>query len=179
MQQSTGGYMTTTTGERLIEEPHESIVWPPHPNDYASPPPGPRMTEEEFQAQFRPKPMITRAPHRKQKLANSDRKAICMYAKQHPNARQEDIAARYNVERSTISKILKNKERWLGCPDDEAKIARKRCVGFVRFLSTVSFASLFALDLQWKTSSGSLPLHLFLSDIQPFLVHLLLCLSVP
>ena len=102
------------------------------------------MTEDEFQAQyqaqFRPKAAITRAPHRKQKLANADRKAICLYAKQHSNARQEDIAARYNVERSTISKILKNKERWLGCPDDEAKIARKRYVGFVRvFLAALSF----------------------------------------
>lgn len=33
--------------------------------------------------------------------------------------RQEDIAAKFGVERSTISKILKNKAKWLKVPDDE------------------------------------------------------------
>ncbi|KAF8526156.1 hypothetical protein JB92DRAFT_1189867 [Gautieria morchelliformis] len=130
LQQGTGVYMTTGGG--AVDDSRESM-WPSHvrTHGYLSPSVGPRMNEEGIQAQFPPKSTITKPPHRKQKLANSDRKAICMYAKQHPSARQEDIAARYNVERSTISKILKNKERWLGCPDDDAKVARKRCVGFV------------------------------------------------
>lgn len=118
---------TAPRGANYMEGPRDSTGWPNMgPDAYIHS--GSRLTDEEFQAQFPPaKQLMTRAPHRKQKLANSDRKAICMYAKQHPSARQEDIAARYNVERSTISKILKNKERWLGCPDDDAKVARKRC----------------------------------------------------
>ncbi|KDQ25986.1 hypothetical protein PLEOSDRAFT_1106869 [Pleurotus ostreatus PC15] len=54
-----------------------------------------------------------RAKQRKQRLFNVDRKAICQYHRDNPNARQEDIAARYGVERSTISKILKHRSKWL------------------------------------------------------------------
>jgi len=37
----------------------------------------------------------------------------------HPNARQEDIGTAFGVERSTISKILKDKDRWLNISDDD------------------------------------------------------------
>ncbi|KAF5389294.1 hypothetical protein D9757_003469 [Collybiopsis confluens] len=50
---------------------------------------------------------------RKQRLFNIDRKAICEFHMAHPNEKQEVIARRYGVERSTISKILKDKEKWL------------------------------------------------------------------
>lgn len=128
------------TGGSVMENSREPI-WPPHPQtaEYATPSLGPRMAQDGTHAPFPTKPVVPRTPHRKQKLANSDRKAICLYAKQHPSARQEDIAARYNVERSTISKILKNKERWLGCPDDDAKVARKRCVGCLVILPSPMF----------------------------------------
>lgn len=64
------------------------------------------------------RPRRQRQKHRKQRLFNVDRKAICEYHRANPTARQEDIAVRYGVERSTISKILKEKERWLNVPDD-------------------------------------------------------------
>ncbi|KAJ7601017.1 hypothetical protein C8J56DRAFT_730370, partial [Mycena floridula] len=64
---------------------------------------------------------------RKQRLFNIDRKAICVYHTDNPTARQEDIAVRYGVERSTISKILKHKMRWLNVPDDEEmRVAKHR-----------------------------------------------------
>lgn len=64
---------------------------------------------------------------RKTRLYNIDRKAICCYAKSHPEARQEDIAARYGVERSTISKILKQKQKWMNVPEgEELKIIKHR-----------------------------------------------------
>lgn len=44
---------------------------------------------------------------KKQRLTNEDKKDICKFALANPHTRQEDIADRYNVERSTISKILK------------------------------------------------------------------------
>ncbi|KAG7443102.1 CenpB-DNA-bind-domain-containing protein [Guyanagaster necrorhizus] len=64
---------------------------------------------------------------RKQRLFNVDRKAICQYHRQHPDARQEDIASRYGVERSTISKILKHRVKWLSVPsDEELRISKHR-----------------------------------------------------
>ncbi|KIY67115.1 CenpB-DNA-bind-domain-containing protein [Cylindrobasidium torrendii FP15055 ss-10] len=63
--------------------------------------------------------------HRKQRLFNLDRRAICVYHRDHPSARQEDIALKYGVERSTISKILKYKDRWLNVPADEHVLVAK------------------------------------------------------
>lgn len=74
-----------------------------------------------------PGAVIPRAKQRKQRLFNVDRKAICIYHQDNPNARQEDIAARYGVERSTISKILKNKTKWMNVPEDEdMRVAKHR-----------------------------------------------------
>lgn len=70
---------------------------------------------------------------RKSRLYNLDRKAICCYARDHPDSRQEEIANRYGVERSTISKILKQKEKWLNMPEgDCAGTVKQRCVLFLR-----------------------------------------------
>ncbi|KAF8908925.1 hypothetical protein CPB84DRAFT_1766370 [Gymnopilus junonius] len=66
-------------------------------------------------------PVRTRLKQPKQRLRDSDRRNICLYHLDHPNARQEDIGAAFNVERSTISKILKSKDKWLKInPDDDA-----------------------------------------------------------
>ncbi|CAL1712734.1 unnamed protein product [Somion occarium] len=56
--------------------------------------------------------------HKKQRLYNVDRKRICEYYAKNPAAKQEDIARQFKVERSTISKILKHKEKWLHVPTD-------------------------------------------------------------
>ncbi|KAJ4482231.1 hypothetical protein J3R30DRAFT_2144909 [Lentinula aciculospora] len=58
---------------------------------------------------------------RKQRLFNVDRKAICEYHLAHPNEKQELIARQYGVERSTISKILKHKEKWLNIELGDAR----------------------------------------------------------
>ncbi|KAJ6508925.1 Tc5 transposase DNA-binding domain-containing protein [Mycena sanguinolenta] len=69
----------------------------------------------------------TRAKQKKHRLFNLDRKQICLYHKENPTARQEDIARIYGVERSTISKILKNKTKWLHVSEDETlRIAKHR-----------------------------------------------------
>ncbi|KAI5120766.1 hypothetical protein M0805_004729 [Coniferiporia weirii] len=63
----------------------------------------------------------------KRRLLNKQRKEICLYYLEHPNSRQEDIAARWGVERSTVSKILKHKNRWLAVMDgDDQVIAKHR-----------------------------------------------------
>lgn len=69
--------------------------------------------------------------HTKNKLRNMDRKEMCLYAEQNPKARQEDIASRFGVERSTVSKVLKNKAHWLSLEDEEIlKIAKHRPIKF-------------------------------------------------
>ncbi|OJT08070.1 hypothetical protein TRAPUB_1005 [Trametes pubescens] len=50
---------------------------------------------------------------KKRRLYNVDRRDICIYAAEHPGVKQEDIANKFLVERSTVSKILKQKHRWL------------------------------------------------------------------
>ncbi|PCH40002.1 CenpB-DNA-bind-domain-containing protein [Wolfiporia cocos MD-104 SS10] len=67
-------------------------------------------------------------PHRKgrkQRLWSIDRKKICEYHKNNPGKKQEEIAREFNVERSTVSKILKEKDRWLNVKDDEKLLVSK------------------------------------------------------
>lgn len=65
-----------------------------------------------------PRPIV-KEKHRKHRLRDADRKHICLYHLDNPNARQEDIGAYFNVERSTISKILKEKDRWLNISEED------------------------------------------------------------
>ncbi|BEI82177.1 hypothetical protein CcaverHIS002_0300450 [Cutaneotrichosporon cavernicola] len=54
------------------------------------------------------------AGRRKRKLMPEDKRRICeIYRNSQGKIRQEDIAKEYSVDRSTISKILNQEERWL------------------------------------------------------------------
>ncbi|CDO68264.1 hypothetical protein BN946_scf184842.g27 [Trametes cinnabarina] len=65
--------------------------------------------------------------NKKRRLYNTDRRAICIFAREHPGVKQEDIAAHFGVERSTVSKILKHKARWLSVAvDEEVLVAKMR-----------------------------------------------------
>ena len=57
--------------------------------------------------------------NKKQRLYSVDRKIICEFAVQNPTYKQEEIARKFNIERSTVSKILKHKHRWLRISNDE------------------------------------------------------------
>ncbi|KAG8693831.1 hypothetical protein FRC08_008858 [Ceratobasidium sp. 394] len=91
---------------------HSPIVLtagPPHPfASVAQPSSGPDRASANGHSAS---PIRRRAG--KQRLDDARRKEICTYARDRPKARQEDIALKYGVERSTISKILKNKDKWL------------------------------------------------------------------
>lgn len=64
-------------------------------------------------------PMPPKRP--KARIDGLTRKRICQYVDFHPDMRQTDVAAVFQVERSTISKILKQKHKWLALPtEDEA-----------------------------------------------------------
>jgi hypothetical protein len=64
---------------------------------------------------------------KKTRLTNAQRREICVWYQGNPTARQEDMAAMWQVERSTISKILKAKAKWLASPlEDENKSSRHK-----------------------------------------------------
>ncbi|KAM0749714.1 hypothetical protein T439DRAFT_326592 [Meredithblackwellia eburnea MCA 4105] len=53
------------------------------------------------------------------KLTDLDRKNICLYREANPTVKQDVIAEKFSVERSTVSKILKNKEHWLSISEED------------------------------------------------------------
>lgn len=71
-------------------------------------------------------------PKEKKRLRNIDRKMICDFAAAHPTVKQDAVAAKFGVERSTVSKILKHKAKWLSVePGSEAaRISKHRAVKF-------------------------------------------------
>ncbi|KAG8994223.1 hypothetical protein FRB90_000505, partial [Tulasnella sp. 427] len=75
----------------------------------------------------------------KTKLTDMDRKFICVFAQNHPKARQEDIATKFAVERSTVSKILKCKEKWMKVDffSSEARVVKHRPSKFPELEATL------------------------------------------
>lgn len=69
-----------------------------------------------------PAPVTQKRP--KARIDLAARKRICHYAELHPDMRQADVAAVFNVERSTVSKILKQKQKWLSMDDNDAAPVR-------------------------------------------------------
>ncbi|KAF3077714.1 hypothetical protein TWF102_005647 [Orbilia oligospora] len=71
-------------------------------------------------------------------LTDADRRRMCLYHEQHPHVKQTEIGAMFGVERSTVSKVLRQREKYL-YPDDGPKQAIKRpkgkCPDFDRALS--------------------------------------------
>jgi hypothetical protein len=58
------------------------------------------------------------------KLTADDRKRICEQYLLNPKMKQATLGALFGVERSTVSKILKNRDRWLAPPDSPVPVAR-------------------------------------------------------
>lgn len=71
--------------------------------------------------------LSVRKQNKKTRLSNFDRRKICVFAAENPGQKQEDIANRFSVERSTVSKILKQKHRWLSVSaTEECEIVKLR-----------------------------------------------------
>lgn len=60
----------------------------------------------------------TSTPRRSMRLSNLDRKALCQYAEAHPRVKHEHIGSMFGVERSTVSKILKQRAKWFSVGED-------------------------------------------------------------
>ncbi|KAK3613220.1 hypothetical protein LTR56_028012 [Elasticomyces elasticus] len=67
-------------------------------------------------------------PTPRKTLTDLDRKRMCQYAEEHPNAKQTEIGGIFGVERSTVSKVLRRKEKYL-FQDDGSRSPIKRAKG--------------------------------------------------
>ncbi|KAJ6144430.1 hypothetical protein N7470_008325 [Penicillium chermesinum] len=59
-----------------------------------------------------------------------DRRQMCLYHQEHQTAKQTDIGALFGVERSTVSKVLRQKDKYLN-PEDGSRSPIKRAKGKV------------------------------------------------
>ncbi|TDZ23609.1 Tigger transposable element-derived protein 6 [Colletotrichum orbiculare MAFF 240422] len=98
-------------------------TWPSmltNPNSYSAPPLG--MAPVVAPAPSRTT-RLTNGPQPQQRrvLTDDDRKKMCLYAAENPNVKQTDIGAMFGVERSTVSKVLRNKEKYLNPEADRSQ----------------------------------------------------------
>lgn len=61
-------------------------------------------------------------------LTDADRRRMCQYHEDHPTVKQTEIGAMFGVERSTVSKVLRQKEKYL-YQDDGSRSPIKRSKG--------------------------------------------------
>ena len=91
--------------------------------------------------------LMTTTSQPRKTLTDDDRRRMCQYAKDHPNAKQTDIGLEFGVERryshspllgqsprcflivsSTVSKVLRHKDKYLN-PEDRSSSPIKRAKG--------------------------------------------------
>ncbi|KAK3375160.1 hypothetical protein B0H63DRAFT_269116 [Podospora didyma] len=106
----------------MLMMPQTHATWPSmltNPNNYSphSTPPIaiPPIINVPLKTSRLPAIQTTAQPRKT--LTDDDRRAMCQYAEDHPNAKQTDIGARFGVERSTVSKVLRHKEKYLFSED--------------------------------------------------------------
>ncbi|KAF2637178.1 CenpB-DNA-bind-domain-containing protein [Massarina eburnea CBS 473.64] len=58
-------------------------------------------------------------------LTDQDRRRMCQYHEDHPTVKQTEIGAMFGVERSTVSKVLRQKEKYLYQDDGSRSPIRK------------------------------------------------------
>lgn len=103
-------------------------------------------------------PIISRPKHQKKRLVGPQRREICLYQQEHPGAKQEEIANHFGVERSTVSKILKYKDKWLAVPSEEAKgmsVAKHRSVFYSLFSILVLISAFEAFEISVARNAHS------------------------
>ncbi|EEH39376.1 hypothetical protein PAAG_08645 [Paracoccidioides lutzii Pb01] len=73
-------------------------------------------------------PISSSAPTPRRTLTDNDRRRMCLYHEENPHVKQTDIGAMFGVERSTVSKVLRQKEKYL-YPDDGSRSPIKKSKG--------------------------------------------------
>ncbi|KAI4123011.1 MAG: hypothetical protein LQ338_005498 [Usnochroma carphineum] len=78
-------------------------------------------------APFAPAPIPTPSSGRRT-LTDQDRRRMCQYHEENPTVKQTEIGSIFGVERSTVSKVLRHKDKYLH-PDDGSRSPIKRAKG--------------------------------------------------
>ncbi|KAL8840109.1 MAG: hypothetical protein Q9170_001456 [Blastenia crenularia] len=113
----------------------------PPPSQPASTPPVPTQTPRPIaplttpinktpttqSAPAAPTPIPT-PPSGRRTLTDQDRRRMCQYHEENPTVKQTEIGSLFGVERSTVSKVLRHKDKYLH-PDDGSHSPIKRAKG--------------------------------------------------
>ncbi|KAJ2891342.1 hypothetical protein MKZ38_000558 [Zalerion maritima] len=86
----------------------------------APPPPPPPMKPAKPTGRIGSQPRRT--------LTDEERRNMCLYREENPTVKQSEIGAKFNVERSTVSKVLRWKDKYL-YPEDRSTSPIKRSKG--------------------------------------------------
>ncbi|KAI1912236.1 hypothetical protein LOZ53_001821 [Ophidiomyces ophidiicola] len=70
-------------------------------------------------------PHVPHSPAPRRTLTDTDRRNMCMYHEENPHVKQTEIGAMFGVERSTVSKVLRQKEKYL-YPEEGSTSPTKR-----------------------------------------------------
>ncbi|QSZ34927.1 hypothetical protein DSL72_007789 [Monilinia vaccinii-corymbosi] len=73
-------------------------------------------------------PALHATPTPRKTLTDSDRRRMCQYHEDNPTVKQTEIGAMFGVERSTVSKVLRQREKYL-FPEDRSLSPAKRAKG--------------------------------------------------
>ncbi|MCJ1256396.1 hypothetical protein MMC24_004217 [Lignoscripta atroalba] len=117
-------------------QPLITAQWPSmltSPSNSAPPtlPAAPPLAPVSTVATAHPLPPITNppsAPSSRRTLTDTDRRRMCQYHEDNPTVKQTEIGAMFGVERSTVSKVLRQKDKYL-FPDDGSRSPIKRSKG--------------------------------------------------
>ncbi|EAQ90955.1 hypothetical protein CHGG_02890 [Chaetomium globosum CBS 148.51] len=108
----------THTQLPMLMMPHAHAPWPSmltNPNSFGPPHSAPPVPIPSITAPLKTSklPAIQTTSQPRKTLTDENRREMCQYAEDHPTAKQTDIGARFGVERSTVSKVLRNKDKYL------------------------------------------------------------------
>ncbi|KAL2168658.1 hypothetical protein VTG60DRAFT_7002 [Thermothelomyces hinnuleus] len=122
----------THTQLPMLMMPH--ATWPSmltNPNNYGPPHSAPPVPIPSIAAPLKTSklPAIQTTSQPRKTLTDEDRRAMCQYAEDHPTAKQTDIGARFGVERSTVSKVLRNKEKYLNSEERSSSPVKRSSKG--------------------------------------------------
>ncbi|KAL2164496.1 hypothetical protein VTH06DRAFT_3712 [Thermothelomyces fergusii] len=123
---------TAHTQLPMLMMPH--APWPSmltNPNSYGPPHSAPPVPIPSIAAPLKTSklPAIQTTSQPRKTLTDEDRRAMCQYAEDHPTAKQTDIGARFGVERSTVSKVLRNKEKYLNLEERSSSPVKRSSKG--------------------------------------------------
>ncbi|OAL27363.1 hypothetical protein AYO22_03638 [Fonsecaea multimorphosa] len=68
-------------------------------------------------------PTSAKASTARRKLTDEERRQMCIEAEQNPTMKQTQIGAKFNVERSTVSKILRQRDKYMNPQPKEESVS--------------------------------------------------------